>query len=101
MATEFQQKVWDAVDSIPEGKVTTYGLIAKAAGRPNTARFISRIISQHPDRENIPWHRIVYSDGSVWMTEEYEKVRMKRYKEEGIELKGKKIVNFRDKLYTF
>ncbi len=101
MATEFQQKVWDAVDAIPEGKVTTYGHIAKAAGRPNTARYISRIVGQHPDAKNVPWHRIVYANGTIWCPEEHEVERKKRYRKEGIALKGNKIVNFNDVLYTF
>jgi len=101
MATEFQEKVWDAVNAIPKGKVTTYGHIARAAGRPKAARYISRIIGQHPDANNIPWHRIVYSNGTIWITEQYESVRKKKYKEEGIILKGNKIVNFADVLYTY
>ena len=101
MATEFQLKVWEAVESIPQGKVTTYGHIARAAGRPNTARHISRIIGQHPDSKNLPWYRIVYSNGTVWLSDEYEHVRRAKYKEEGIILRGKKIVNFSDVLYDF
>ena len=101
MATEFQLKVWDAVSTIPEGKVTTYGYIARAAGKPNAARYISRIIGQHPDARNLPWHRIVYSNGTVWLDENIASVRMKRYKQEGIILKGKKIVNFADVVYDF
>ena len=101
MATEFQQKVWDAVESIPHGKVTTYGLIARAAGKPGAARYISRIIGQHPQADTLPWYKIVYSNGTVWLSDEYEHIRRAKYKEEGIILKGKKIVNFNDVLYTF
>lgn len=101
MATEFQTKVWDAVESIPKGKVTTYGHIAKAAGRPKAARYITGIIGQHPQAEKLPWHRIVYSNGTVWLTEKYVAKRKKLYKQEGIILKGTKIENFADVLYTF
>ncbi len=101
MATEFQEKVWDAVSAIPYGKVTTYGHIAKAAGKPNAARYISRIIGQHPDAKNLPWYKIVYSNGTVWVNEQYKETRRVLYEKEGIILKGKKIVNFRDVLYTF
>lgn len=101
MATEFQTKVWDAVESIPEGKVTTYGLIAKAAGKPGAARYISRIIGQHPDAQSLPWHRIVYSNGTVWADERYLEKRKKLYNKEGIKLAGNKIIDFYDKLYMF
>ncbi len=101
MATEFQKKVWEAVESIPFGKVTTYGHIARAAGKPNAARYISRIIGQHPDAQSLPWHKIVFSNGTIWISDKHEQYRRKKYKEEGIILQGKKIVNFRDVLYTF
>ena len=80
MATEFQLQVWNAVESIPEGRVATYGMIAKAAGRPNTARYISGIISQHPKSEMLPWHRIVYSNGTVWIPEKGGTKRKALYK---------------------
>ena len=57
MATEFQKKVWEVVEAIPEGRVATYGDIARAAGRPNLARYISNIIAQHPQAAKLPWHR--------------------------------------------
>ncbi len=101
MATEFQKKVWEAVESIPEGRVATYGDIARAAGRTNLARYISGIIGQHPQAEKLPWHRIVYSNGKVWMSPENEAARRKAYKKEGIILKDDKIENFPDIRYEF
>lgn len=101
MATEFQKKVWEVVAAIPEGRVATYGDIARAAGRPNLARYISNIIAQHPQAAKLPWHRFVYSNGKVWMSPENEVARRKAYKKEGIILNGDKIENFADVRYEF
>ena len=101
MATEFQKKVWEAVESIPAGRVATYGAIARAAGRPNLARYIVRSIAQHPHAAKLPWHRFVYSTGTVWMSPENEAERRKAYNEEGIILNGDKIENFADVRYEF
>ena len=115
MPSEFSKRVWKAAETIPQGKVTTYGLLAKAGGGgAQAARSITKVLSNAPDLSKIPFHRIVYSDGRVWVrpfTEgvgsalgvkpEYEKKRIKLYKEEGIDVENGKIKNFRDKLYTF
>lgn len=102
MQSEFSKRVIKAAMSIPEGKVTTYGLLARAGGGGRqAARSITAILAKARDTEDIPFHRIVYSDGRIWVKHEYEKKRMKLYKEEGIEVEDGKIKNFRDKLYTF
>lgn len=87
MAREFSQRVYDLALAIPEGRVTTYGAIAKAAGGgPMAARSISRILGKAPNPKAIPWHRIVYAGGKVWMNPEYEKLRNKLYKREGLKI---------------
>ncbi|MFA6518984.1 MAG: MGMT family protein [Candidatus Shapirobacteria bacterium] len=100
---EFSQNVWRLALSIPEGRVTTYGLLAVAAGgHPMLSRMITHILSKSPDHDKVPWHRIVYADGHVWLSPEREKARLKLYKKEGIKLdKNHKIVNFDNLVYTF
>ncbi len=52
--------------------------------------------------KNIPFHRIVYADGRIWVSAEYRAKRMALYKKEGIALDKKdRIVNFQDTLYEF
>ena len=87
MAREFSQRVYELALSIPAGQVTTYGAIAKAAGGgAMAARSISSILSKAPNLNVIPWHRIVYAGGRVWMSPESEAKRKKLYKREGIKL---------------
>lgn len=103
MSTPFSQKVWELALSIPEGRVTTYGAIAKAAGGGGMAsRSISPILSKFPNPNVIPWHRIVYAGGKVWTSPEYEKKRNALYKREGIKVNEKGfIVDFDEIFYDF
>jgi len=102
----FSDKVLEAALAVPEGRVTTYGLIARAAGGGGqSARSVSGILGRAVNSDptlDIPLHRIVYSSGSVWMHDKYHKTRMKLYQQEGIEVNHKgRIQNFRKILYTF
>ncbi len=103
MAREFSQRVYDLALSIPEGRVTTYGAIAKAAGGGSmAARSISSILGKAPNSKAIPWHRIVYSGGKVWMNPQYEAARLKLYKREGINLNDRGyIIDFDEIFYDF
>ena len=100
---EFTQNVWKLARTIPSGRVTTYGLLAvSAGGHPMMARMVTSILSKAPDANTMPWHRIVYSDGRVWLDPKYEKIRLKLYKKEGIKLdKNNKIINFEKLIYYF
>ena len=85
MLGDFSKRVYDLALSIPEGRVTTYGTIARAAGGGSlAARSITSILGKMPNPQVIPWHRIVYAGGKVWMSLEYEKKRKVLYKREGI-----------------
>lgn len=103
MEGSFSQRVWELALSIPEGRVTTYGTIAKAAGGGTMAsRSITGILSKAPNVKAIPFHRIVYANGKVWFSPEYEKKRRANYKREGIEVDEKGyIVDFEEIFYDF
>jgi len=101
----FSQRVIKIALSIPKGKVTTYGRIARAAGGGNMAsRSITGILSKATQGgvKNIPYHRIVYADGHVWISQKWKKERLALYKKEGIEIDQKnKIKNFHKILLDF
>ncbi len=50
---------------IPRGKVATYGLVAAAAGSPQGARQVVRILHSLSRRERLPWHRVIGGRGSI------------------------------------
>ena len=100
----FSDRVLRAALAIPSGRVTTYGRIARACGGGVFAsQSITHILSKaKEDASNIPFHRIVYADGRIWVDPKYYKERMNLYKKEGIEIDGKnKIKNFNEILFEF
>jgi methylated-DNA-protein-cysteine methyltransferase-like protein len=105
MLQTFSQRVIRIAQDIPQGRVSTYGRIARAAGAgPMASRSITAILGKayEEGEKDIPFHRIVYADGSVWLNNKYKSKRLALYKKEGIKLdKNNKILNFRDKLFEF
>ena len=99
----FSQRVWELATAIPEGRVTTYGILAKTAGGTGqAARSVSAILSKAPNQAAIPWHRIVYSTGRVWMKPEYEFERRALYTREGIIVNQNGCIeNFEEVVYYF
>jgi methylated-DNA-[protein]-cysteine S-methyltransferase len=64
--TEFQQRVWRAVDEIPYGTTTTYGAIAARLGLPrDRVQAVGAAIGANPLLVVRPCHRVVGSDGSM------------------------------------
>ena len=57
--------VWNAVCSIPRGKVATYGAIAALCGRRGHARFVGYALHGLPPGSDIPWHRVINARGLV------------------------------------
>lgn len=90
--TEFSKKVIKLIKSIPEGKVATYGLIAKLAGNPRGSRGVGWLLHSSSGHHELPWQRVIKSDGKLSFPEmSNEYIRQKRLLElEGVEvLKGK------------
>lgn len=53
------------VSQIPQGRVSSFGRIAEAAGFPRKARWVGRILSQLPSDTEIPWHRVLGHSGNI------------------------------------
>jgi len=102
----FSQRVVEAALAIPRGRVTTYGYIARACGSGGMAsQSITGILAKAYDagETKIPFHRIVYAGGKVWLNNEYRTKRLALYKKEGIRVDKKtgKIKNFDDVLFEY
>ncbi len=65
MATEFTESVIALLKKIPKGKVATYGQIATLAGSPRAARQVVRILHSSSKKHNLPWHRVINSQGKI------------------------------------
>lgn len=89
-----KQEVWQIVNSIPVGKVATYGQIARLAGMPKHARMVGRILRNLPKGTKLPWHRVINSQGKL--SGPSSPIQIERLAEEGVALINGKI---RLKLY--
>lgn len=63
--TEFQKAVWRAVHEIQYGRLSSYGRLAAAVGRPKAARAVGNAVGANPLGIVIPCHRVIRSDGSI------------------------------------
>lgn len=63
--TAFQLRVWDALLTIPLGRVTTYGAIAAAIGAPRAVRAVGTAVGRNPVSFVVPCHRVIRSDGGI------------------------------------
>lgn len=64
-AARLRAKVVAVVATVPEGRVTTYGTIARHLGAP--ARQVARVLSSFTAEESatLPWFRVVAANGVV------------------------------------
>ncbi|HMB63740.1 MAG TPA: methylated-DNA--[protein]-cysteine S-methyltransferase [Eudoraea sp.] len=65
LGTEFQKKVWKALQQIPYGKTTSYLQLTKNLGDPKAIRAVAAANGKNPLWIVIPCHRVVGSDGSL------------------------------------
>ena len=63
--TEFQQRVWRALQEIPYGQTLTYGEIARRIGRPKAGRAVGMANHCNPIPIIVPCHRVVGANGRL------------------------------------
>jgi methylated-DNA-[protein]-cysteine S-methyltransferase len=64
--TDFQRRVWDALDQIPYGVTTTYGALATRLGLPRDhIQALGAAIGANPLLIVRPCHRVIGADGSM------------------------------------
>ncbi|NDJ74621.1 MAG: methylated-DNA--[protein]-cysteine S-methyltransferase [Chloroflexi bacterium] len=63
--TNFQVRVWEALLTIPQGALVTYGDIAQRIDRPNASRAVGSAVGSNPIGYLIPCHRVIRSNGIV------------------------------------
>jgi methylated-DNA-protein-cysteine methyltransferase-like protein len=59
----FFLKVYEVVRQIPEGKVTSYGAIAKYLGSPQSSRMVGWAMNAAHSLADVPAHRVVNRKG--------------------------------------
>ncbi len=87
-------EVYALLKKIPEGKVTTYGDLAKALGCPGAARAIGKIMNANPDPIVVPCHRVVASNGDIGGYAYGTKMKKEILASEGLSFEGDRIKDF-------
>lgn len=66
VGTDFQERVWHALESLPYGTTTTYGKLAARLGISRAAvRALGTAIGRNPLLVVRPCHRVIGADGSL------------------------------------
>lgn len=88
-----RQRIWQVVASIPPGKVASYGQVATMAGLPRGARQVGRVLAALPPDSNLPWFRVINSQGRISFPEGSKGFieQKSRLQAEGISFGGKSI----------
>ena len=90
------QRFYALVDSIPPGRVATYGQIAREAGLPRHARHVGVALRALPAGSLLPWHRVLNGRGEISPRpgRGFREQRA-RLAAEGVELDGRDRVDLR------
>lgn len=88
----FKEQVFEVIRLIPEGRVTSYGAIAKAVGYPKHSRHVGNALRNY--NEDFPAHRVCNASGKI--TASCLSKFTEKLNAEGIEVKGDKIQNFKN-----
>jgi len=80
--TKFQEAVWSTVKGIPRGRVTTYGDIAAALGKPGAKQAVGNALSGCPG--DVPWWRVVRAGGYLNPAREFRYAQIVLLEHEGV-----------------
>ncbi len=94
--TNFFERVYAIVRQIPEGRVTSYGAIAKALGTARSARMVGWAMNASHNLENVPAHRVVNRKGLLSGKHHFEGTNLMQQllENEGIKVVNNQIIDF-------
>jgi len=92
----FSHRVLGVVRRIPVGRVSTYGDVAAAAGKPRAARAVGNIMRECKARD-VPCHRVIAAGGRLGGYGGNLALKRALLRAEGIVLAGSRIRQFPEK----
>ncbi|MCL2196749.1 MAG: MGMT family protein [Treponema sp.] len=84
--TDNTRKIIEQILAVPKGKVCSYRDIALKAGIPNGARQTVRTLHSMSEKFNLPWYRIIRSDGTIGLEGEGMVLQVKLLKKDGVKV---------------
>ena len=96
--TNFFEKVYAIARQIPEGRITSYGAIAKCIGSPQSARMVGWAMNASHNQEDMPAHRVVNRKGLLTGKHHFEGTNLMQQllENEGIVVIENQIQNFEE-----
>ncbi len=101
-AKSFFESVWEVVALIPNGKVTSYGAIAKYLSTPKAARMVGWAMNaSHAAKLSIPAHRVVNRLGMLSGKQHFGQIDLMEIllKNEGLIIDKDQIINFEENFW--
>lgn len=97
MKNDFFERVYQIVRQIPEGRVTSYGAIAKAIGAARSARMVGYAMNASHHLEDVPAHRVVNRNGVLTGKHHFDGTNLMQQllENEGIKVVNNQIVDFK------
>lgn len=92
----FFERVYAIARQIPEGRVTSYGAIAKALGTARSARMVGWAMNASHNMEDVPAHRVVNRNGVLTGKHHFDGTSLMQQllESEGVEVINNQIVDF-------
>jgi methylated-DNA-[protein]-cysteine S-methyltransferase len=63
--SEFERRVWNALEEIPYGETQSYGEVAERVGAPGAARAVGLANGRNPISIVVPCHRVIGANGTL------------------------------------
>ncbi len=94
--SDFYSRVYAVCRHIPEGKVTSYGAIAKFLGAAKSSRMVGYAMNKSLTEEGVPAHRVLNRLGILSGKHYFESSTMMQelLENEGLEVEDDKVQNF-------
>jgi methylated-DNA-protein-cysteine methyltransferase related protein len=87
-ASKIRMRIEAAIRRIPQGKVSTYGAVARAAGLPGAARQVAKVLHRG---FGLPWQRVLGAGGEIKLRGDSAMEQRLRLEAEGVRFRGRKV----------
>jgi len=87
--TEFTKEIIKIIQSIPSGKVLTYGGVAMLAGNHQAARTVVWVLNSAHATHQLPWYRVINAKGEIALKGEGKELQQQLLEAEGVTFDAK------------
>ena len=81
-------RIEKTIRTIPRGKISTYGAIARAAGYPGAARQVAAVLRRS---FGLPWQRVLGAGGEIKLRGDSAIEQRLRLEAEGVRFRGRRV----------